>query len=322
MSVNKITELGDSFINAALDTLENEVVAPLESASYGKDVSNKILGSAKLAEVRNAVAFWGEFELAKKREDWRDAALQISQMQEAAEGSKKDLGEKVKAGKGSGASDADKKKLVTALMNEIKSLTKRTQFAETAYLSMLNDLDEAPDPGKPLAAAARSAEFVAQSGSETSGLKHELDAALAELAAAREAAASGRDSKAASELNALRASMRERVDAAVAAATRASDKRVAELEVAAEAADAARAKADAALADMRRVHDATQTQLFEIEEAREQGRVAESGESDAFEVGFSPGRGGGGKAPPCGKPNLFFRSLRSSCVFHIPPPPA
>ena len=101
-SMNKITELGDSFINAALDTLENEVVAPLESASYGKDVSNKILGSAKLAEVRHAVAFWGDFELDKKREDWRDAALQISQMQETAEGSRKDLGDKVKAGKGSG----------------------------------------------------------------------------------------------------------------------------------------------------------------------------------------------------------------------------
>ena len=58
---------------------------------------------------------------------------------------------------GSGASDADKKKMLAALMNEVKSLTKRTQFAETAYLSMLNDLDEAPDPGAPLSAAAKSA---------------------------------------------------------------------------------------------------------------------------------------------------------------------
>jgi hypothetical protein len=41
------------------------------------------------------VAFWGEFELETKREDWRDAALQISQMQEAGEGSKKELAEKV-----------------------------------------------------------------------------------------------------------------------------------------------------------------------------------------------------------------------------------
>ena len=58
---------------------------------------------------------------------------------------------------GSGASDADKKKMLAALMNEVKSLTKRTQFAETAYLSMLNDLDQAPDPGAPLSAAAKSA---------------------------------------------------------------------------------------------------------------------------------------------------------------------
>lgn len=127
--MNKLTELGDSFINAALDTLESEarlhsciqagecswthsvkaawsqpssryelmkknfgskvckrqisqtfvrllvplyslVVAPLEFVSYGKDVSTKILGSAKLAEVRAAVAFWGGFELEKKRDDW------------------------------------------------------------------------------------------------------------------------------------------------------------------------------------------------------------------------------------------------------------
>jgi hypothetical protein len=51
-------------------------------------------GSAKLAEVRAAVSFWGGFELEKKREEWRDGAMQISQMQEAGAGSKKDLADK------------------------------------------------------------------------------------------------------------------------------------------------------------------------------------------------------------------------------------
>ena len=37
------------------------------------------------------------------------------------------------------------------------------------FTSMCNDLDEAPDPAAPLTAAAKSAEFVAQTGSESSG---------------------------------------------------------------------------------------------------------------------------------------------------------
>jgi hypothetical protein len=40
-------------------------------------------------------------------------------LQRYSEGSKKELGEKFKAGKGSGASDTDKKKMLTALMNEV-----------------------------------------------------------------------------------------------------------------------------------------------------------------------------------------------------------
>jgi len=40
-------------------------------------------------------------------------------------------------------------------------------------------LDEAPDPAAPLANAAKSAAYVAETGSQSSDLRHELDAALA-----------------------------------------------------------------------------------------------------------------------------------------------
>eukprot|EP00740_Mantoniella_antarctica_P017338 CAMPEP_0181382508 /NCGR_PEP_ID=MMETSP1106-20121128/20783_1 /TAXON_ID=81844 /ORGANISM="Mantoniella antarctica, Strain SL-175" /LENGTH=319 /DNA_ID=CAMNT_0023501945 /DNA_START=88 /DNA_END=1043 /DNA_ORIENTATION=- len=276
LSVDKITELGDSFINAALDSLEGE------AGSYDKHAAGKVLSVHKLAQVREAVAFWGEFELETKREDWRDAALQISQMQEAGEGSKKELAEKVRAAKGSGASETEKKRLLSALMNEVKSLTTRNRFAETAYLSMVNDWDEAPDPGAPLSAAAEAAEFVAQVGSESGGLQRALDAARADLAAATASATSGLDSAAATELKILKDTTRQRVETEVRRQLATADKRAVELEVAADSATAARIKSDEALADMRKAYDAAQSQLFEVEEAREQGRQAASGENDVL----------------------------------------
>ena len=50
----------------------------------------------------------------------------------------------------------------------------------------------------------------------------------------------------------------------------------------AEGSAAAHAVTAAALAKVTKAHDETASQLFEIEEAREQGRMAESGESDAL----------------------------------------
>jgi len=113
--------------------------------------------------------------------------------------------------------------------------------------------DEAPDPAAPLANAAKSAAYVAETGSQSSDLRHELDAALAALAAAEETAKS--NSGAASEVRTLKDSMKERVEFAVKDRLFAADKRVAELEVAADAAAEAQGRADAALSEMRRLHE-------------------------------------------------------------------
>ena len=92
-----------------------------------------------------------------------------------------------------------------------------------------------------------------KTGSQSSDLRHELDAALAALAAAEETAKS--NSGAASEVRTLKDSMKERVEFAVKDRLFAADKRVAELEVAADAAAEAQGRADAALSEMRRLHE-------------------------------------------------------------------
>jgi len=103
---------------------------------------------------------------------------------------------------------------------------------------------------------------------------------LAALAASEETAKS--NSGAAAEVRALKDSMKERVEAAVKDRLFSADKRIAELEVAADAAAAAQGRADTALSEMRRLHEGVSTQLFEIEEAREQGRQSSSNEVEAL----------------------------------------
>jgi len=49
-----------------------------------------------------------------------DGAMQISQMQEAGAGSKKDLADKAKSAKAASASEAEKKKLLSALQTEVR----------------------------------------------------------------------------------------------------------------------------------------------------------------------------------------------------------
>ena len=92
---------------------------------------------------------------AALRDEWRDAATEISQKQRDGKTAGRDLAEAAKASKREGAGDAENKALLKAMGAEIKRLNDRVALAETAFLSMLNDLDELPQRAKAKAATTR-----------------------------------------------------------------------------------------------------------------------------------------------------------------------
>ena len=279
--MSRFASQADSFINAALDQLDDaveQVVVTGGAAEADPEVAKHVLDPAALRDVRLATTFWGDLDLARRREEWRDAAVAITDSRECAEASKRALADAARAAKAAEKEEtssppsppsplaAARDALVKALADEVKALGSRCHFAETAFLSALNDLDEAPDPAGPLRDASSAAQFVAASHADAENARTALAAARADLAAS---VASARSNAAkAAELETLTRDVETRV-------AQEADRRAAEAERRAEAAEAAqraaanaRAVAEEQLRAARRAHDDAQSRVFELEERR------------------------------------------------------
>ena len=282
--MSRFASQADSFINAALDQLDDaveQVVVTGGAAEADPEVAKHVLDPAALRDVRLATTFWGDLDLARRREEWRDAAVAITDSRERAEASKRALADAARAAKAAEKEEtssppsppsppsplaAARDALVKALADEVKALGSRCHFAETAFLSALNDLDEAPDPAGPLRDASSAAQFVAASHADAENARTALAAARADLAAS---VASARSNAAkAAELETLTRDVETRV-------AQEADRRAAEAERRAEAAEAAqraaanaRAVAEEQLRAARRAHDDAQSRVFELEERR------------------------------------------------------
>ena len=279
--MSRFASQADSFINAALDQLDDaveQVVVTGGAAEADPEVAKHVLDPAALRDVRLATTFWGDLDLARRREEWRDAAVAITDSRERAEASKRALADAARAAKAAEKEEtssppsppsplaAARDALVKALADEVKALGSRCHFAETAFLSALNDLDEVPDPAGPLRDASSAAQFVAASHADAENARTALAAARADLAAS---VASARSNAAkAAELETLTRDVETRV-------AQEADRRAAEAERRAEAAEAAqraaanaRAVAEEQLRAARRAHDDAQSRVFELEERR------------------------------------------------------
>ena len=279
--MSRFASQADSFINAALDQLDDaveQVVVTGGAAEADPEVAKHVLDPAALRDVRLATTFWGDLDLARRREEWRDAAVAITDSRERAEASKRALADAARAAKAAEKEEtssppsppsplaAARDALVKALADEVKALGSRCHFAETAFLSALNDLDEAPDPAGPLRDASSAAQFVAASHADAENARTALAAARADLAAS---VASARSNAAkAAELETLTRDVETRV-------AQEADRRAAEAERRAEAAEAAqraaanaRAVAEEQIRAARRAHDDAQSRVFELEERR------------------------------------------------------
>ena len=92
--MSRFASQADSFINAALDQLDDaveQVVVTGGAAEADPEVAKHVLDPAALRDVRLATTFWGDLDLARRREEWRDAAVAITDSRERAEASKRAL---------------------------------------------------------------------------------------------------------------------------------------------------------------------------------------------------------------------------------------
>ena len=139
------------------------------SEKVGEEPASTLTADAMTRAKATAEA-WSALGSAALRDEWRDAATEISAKQRDAKTAGRDLAEAAKASKREGAGDAENKALLKAMGAEIKRLTDRVALAETAFFSMLNDLDEAPtwptpsfEPPKPPSTSLAPARFATTS---------------------------------------------------------------------------------------------------------------------------------------------------------------
>ena len=279
--VNAFVSTAGNFIDSALDQLDDQLESAMGGMSekVGEELKEYSLTAEAMETAKAASSAWSSLGFAALRDEWRDAATEISAKQKDAKSAGRDLAEAAKASRREGAGDAENKALLKAMGSEIKRLTERVNLAETAFFSMLNDLDEAPDPAEPLARTTKAAEYVTGAGA----LRNDLDATKAELAAVKDAALSGANSEAARELRELKEAISAKVDAAVKERTADVDKQTAEMEIAHETMRAQRDSLERTLSELRSRHDATQSELFELREGKfVETTVRDTGERESL----------------------------------------
>ena len=279
--VNAFVSTAGNFIDSALDQLDDQLESAMGGMSekVGEELKEYSLTAEAMETAKAASTAWSSLGFAALRDEWRDAATEISAKQKDAKSAGRDLAEAARASRREGAGDAENKTLLKAMGSEIKRLTERVNLAETAFFSMLNDLDEAPDPAEPLARTTKAAEYVTGAGA----LRNDLDATKAELAAVKDAALSGANSEAARELRELKETIATKVDAAVKERTADVDKKTAEMEIAHETMRAQRDSLERTLSELRSRHDATQSELFELREGKfVETTVRDTGERESL----------------------------------------
>ena len=279
--VNAFVSTAGNFIDSALDQLDDQLESAMGGMSekVGEELKEYSLTAEAMETAKAASSAWSSLGFAALRDEWRDAATEISAKQKDAKSAGRDLAEAARASRREGAGDAENKALLKAMGAEIKRLTERVNLAETAFFSMLNDLDEAPDPAEPLARTTKAAEYVTGAGA----LRNDLDATKAELAAVKDAALSGANSEAARELRELKEAISAKVDAAVKERTADVDKQTAEMEIAHETMRAQRDSLERTLSELRSRHDATQSELFELREGKfVETTVRDTGERESL----------------------------------------
>ncbi|CAI7819911.1 unnamed protein product [Closterium sp. NIES-53] len=208
--------------------------------------------------------------------------LKIAENQEASSKNRRKLAESTRDFKKAGKEEQSRLfgALLKAYQEEVDNLTKRAKFAEAAFLGVYQKLYEAPDPVPSLASAAEVAASAAELAAENRRMHAELEEFRSESAHLKNQQATVRRLE---ERNRqLEQQMEEKVKEMVAMKQHVlAEESQRSMETLKSREDALQDQLRAAretVSNMQRLHEMSQSQLFELKAQSEEDRASKQGE--------------------------------------------
>ncbi|GJP46084.1 hypothetical protein CLOM_g5416 [Closterium sp. NIES-68] len=257
------------------------IVAPGTVAGDGTATESTVADASSFG-LPFILNYWKEFDLESARTSLDEQGLKIAENQEASTKNRRKLAESTRDFKK--ASKDEQSKLFVALLKayqeEVDNLTKRAKFAEAAFLGVYQKLYEAPDPVPSLASAAEVAANAAELAAENRRMHAELEEFRSESAHLKNQQATVRRLE---ERNRqLEQQMEEKVKEMVAMKQHVlAEESQRSMETLKSREDALQDQLRAAretVSNMQRLHEMSQSQLFELKAQSEEDRALKQGE--------------------------------------------
>ncbi|GKV25079.1 hypothetical protein SLEP1_g34574 [Rubroshorea leprosula] len=251
----------------------------MDAPQGGSDRDKSTPSSSPISVVSN---FWKEFELEKEKSVLDEQGLRIAENQENSQKNRRKLAESTRDFKK--ASPEEKLSLFNSLLKgyqeEVDNLTKRAKFGENAFLNIYQKLYEAPDPYPALASIADQDLKLSELESENRKMKVELEEFRTESMHLKNQQATIRRHE---ERNRqLELQMEEKVKEIVEMKQRSlAEENQKTLEVLKEREQILQdqlRQAKESVANMQKLHELAQSQLFEVRAQSEEERAAKQSE--------------------------------------------
>ncbi|KAK8981483.1 hypothetical protein V6N11_027899 [Hibiscus sabdariffa] len=226
--------------------------------------------------------FWKEFDLEKEKGVLDEQGLRIAENQESSQKNRRKLAESTRDFKK--ASAEEKLSLFNSLLKgyqeEVDNLTKRAKFGENAFLNIYQKLYEAPDPYPALASIAEQGLKISELESENRKMKVELEEFRTEAMHLKNQQATIRRLE---ERNRqLEQQMEEKVKEIVEMKQHSlAEENQKTLEVLKDREQSLQdqlRQAQESVANMQKLHELAQSQLFELRAQSEEDRAAKQSE--------------------------------------------
>ncbi|CAI5509979.1 unnamed protein product [Closterium sp. Naga37s-1] len=256
------------------------IAAP--GAGDGTATEARVAADASSFGLPFILNYWKEFDLENARTSLDEQGLKIAENQEASSKNRRKLAESTRDFKKAGKEEQSRLfgALLKAYQEEVDNLTKRAKFAEAAFLGVYQKLYEAPDPVPSLASAAEVAASAAELAAENRRMHAELEEFRSESAHLKNQQATVRRLE---ERNRqLEQQMEEKVKEMVAMKQHVlAEESQRSMETLKSREDALQDQLRAAretVSNMQRLHEMSQSQLFELKAQSEEDRASKQGE--------------------------------------------
>ncbi|KAK9803913.1 hypothetical protein WJX72_004650 [[Myrmecia] bisecta] len=261
-----------------------EILMLRRGAGSGDPNAAERMVSSPTASATVVCNFWKDFELESFRGRLDEQGLAIAEHQESSLKSRRKLAETTRDFKRHAAPEvvADVGPLLKSYQEEIDRLTSRAKFGESAFLDVYQRLYEAPDPAPALNSALGTASRAAELEAQTRKMAQELAEYKSESNQLKNQDLTIR--KLEERIRSLDAQLEEKDrqlgEAKEHAAAESDARALAEMQERESALTEALGEARASLANMQRLHQVTQNQLFSMQARTEDERAGMQSEME------------------------------------------